>query len=53
VALGDALPHTATKSLELLAEELRSAQLALSEITGDVTNEDILSRIFSTFCIGK
>lgn len=53
VALGDALPHTATKSLELLAEELRSAQLALSEITGDVTNDDILSRIFSTFCIGK
>jgi tRNA modification GTPase len=38
---------------ELLAEELRLAQVCLSEITGEFTNEDLLSRIFSSFCIGK
>lgn len=38
---------------ELLAEELRQAQQALSEITGAVRAEDLLARIFSTFCIGK
>ena len=38
---------------ELLAEELRMAQIALSEITGEVTSEDLLARIFSSFCIGK
>ena len=38
---------------ELLAEELRLAQQALSEITGEFTNEDLLTRIFSSFCIGK
>ncbi len=38
---------------ELLAEELRQAQLALGEITGEVTCEDLLGRIFASFCIGK
>ena len=38
---------------ELLAEELRLAQQALGEITGQVTTEDLLGQIFSTFCIGK
>lgn len=38
---------------ELLAEELRQAQQALGEITGTFTNEDLLDRIFSSFCIGK
>ncbi|WP_025901564.1 tRNA uridine-5-carboxymethylaminomethyl(34) synthesis GTPase MnmE [Tatumella sp. UCD-D_suzukii] len=38
---------------ELLAEELRLAQLALSEITGEFTADDLLGRIFSSFCIGK
>jgi tRNA modification GTPase len=38
---------------ELLAEELRLAQRALGEITGQVTTEDLLGQIFSTFCIGK
>jgi tRNA modification GTPase len=38
---------------ELMAEELRLAQRALSEITGAFTSDDLLGRIFSTFCIGK
>ena len=38
---------------ELVAEELRGASQALSEITGDFTTEDLLGRIFGSFCIGK
>jgi len=38
---------------ELLAEELREAQQSLSEITGEFTSDDLLGRIFSSFCIGK
>jgi tRNA modification GTPase len=38
---------------ELVAEELRGAQQALNEITGEFTTEDLLGRIFSSFCIGK
>ncbi|AZG34334.1 MULTISPECIES: tRNA uridine-5-carboxymethylaminomethyl(34) synthesis GTPase MnmE [Shewanella] len=38
---------------ELLAEELRMTQIALSEITGKFTSDDLLGKIFSSFCIGK
>jgi tRNA modification GTPase len=38
---------------ELLAEDLRQAQHALSEITGEFTADDLLGEIFSSFCIGK
>ncbi|MBD3644443.1 MAG: tRNA uridine-5-carboxymethylaminomethyl(34) synthesis GTPase MnmE [Alcanivorax sp.] len=38
---------------ELLAEDLRAAQKALEEITGAFTADDLLGRIFSSFCIGK
>ena len=38
---------------ELLAEELRLSQQALSVITGEFTSDDLLGRIFSSFCIGK
>ena len=40
-------------ALELLAEELRCAQQALSSITGEFRSDDLLGEIFSTFCIGK
>ena len=38
---------------ELLAEDLRQAQQVLGEITGEVTSDDLLGQIFSSFCIGK
>ena len=38
---------------ELLAEDLRQAQNALSEITGEFSSDDLLGEIFSSFCIGK
>ena len=41
------------QSLDLLAEELRLAQNALSEITGEFSSDDLLGVIFSQFCIGK
>lgn len=41
------------RAAELVAEDLREGQTALSEITGEFTNEDLLNRIFSSFCIGK
>jgi len=40
-------------ALDLLAEELRLAQNALSEITGEFSSDDLLGVIFSSFCIGK
>ena len=46
-AVADGLPH------ELAAVELREALEALGEIVGETTSEEILDRIFSTFCIGK
>lgn len=42
-----------TKSGELAAEDLRLAHLALCEITGEFSADDLLGRIFSSFCIGK
>lgn len=41
------------KAGELLAEELRIAQQALGEIVGTLTSDDLLGKIFSSFCIGK
>lgn len=38
---------------ELLAEDLKDAQNHLSEITGEFTPDDLLGRIFTSFCIGK
>ena len=41
------------QALDLLAEELRLAQNALNEITGEFSPDDLLGVIFSSFCIGK
>jgi tRNA modification GTPase len=42
-----------TERLELLAEELRLTQEALSAITGGYTSDELLGEIFSRFCVGK
>ena len=41
------------ESLEIMSMELKSSLDYLGEITGEVTNEDLLGKIFSKFCIGK
>ena len=41
------------ETIDLLAEDLRLTQNALSEITGSFTSDDLLGSIFSTFCLGK
>lgn len=53
--LQQATAHLAARAqaLDLLAEELRLAQNALNEITGEFTPDDLLGVIFSKFCIGK
>jgi len=43
----------ATRAVELFAEDLRLAQQALGEITGEFTSDDLLGEIFGSFCIGK
>jgi len=50
-----AAAHLASQAqaLDLLAEELRLAQNALSDITGEFSSDDLLGVIFSQFCIGK
>ena len=42
-----------SQTTDLVAEDLLLAQNAISEITGEFTNEDLLEKIFSRFCIGK
>jgi tRNA modification GTPase len=53
--LGAAQTHLACQVpvLDLMAEELRLAQHALGEITGEFSSDDLLGVIFSSFCIGK
>lgn len=41
------------QAFELMAEELRLAQLELGRVTGEVSADDLLGEIFSRFCIGK
>lgn len=60
-AIGEALTHLKTVNQgldqglpsDLVASDLRFAMDALGKITGEMTSEDILSKVFSDFCIGK
>lgn len=51
--IAGATDHLPAADFELLAEELRLAQRALEELTGEHSTEELLGRIFSEFCIGK
>jgi tRNA modification GTPase len=51
--LAAALTELRARRGELAAERLRAAQQALAEITGEFTSDDLLGRIFASFCIGK
>lgn len=51
--LEDAAAELEHDVLELAAEQLRLAHDALGEITGRMTADDLLGKIFSSFCIGK
>ncbi len=44
---------TGASAGELLAEDLRMAQNSLNEITGEFSSDDLLGKIFGSFCIGK
>jgi tRNA modification GTPase len=50
---GAELALTVQQAGELAAEELRHAQHALGELTGEFSSDDLLGAIFSSFCIGK
>ena len=51
--IADSQLKAKSQALDLLAEELRLAQNALGDITGEFTSDDLLGVIFSQFCIGK
>ena len=53
LSAAQALLLAQAEHLDLLAEELRLAQHALGEITGEFSADDLLGEIFSRFCIGK
>jgi tRNA modification GTPase len=52
-AFDRAVQLLAARQGELVAEELRQAQLSLGEITGHVSSDELLGVIFGSFCIGK
>jgi tRNA modification GTPase len=51
--LDDAVAPAQAHLGDCMAEELRYAQQALSELTGEMTSDDLLGEIFSNFCVGK
>jgi tRNA modification GTPase len=52
-AMNHVLGQARNQAMDLVACDLADALASLSELTGDAVTEDVLDRIFSTFCIGK
>ena len=52
-ALNSAVVRLQEEALDLAAFEIRTSLNYYGEITGEVTPDDILNKIFSTFCVGK
>ena len=42
-----------SENAEIIAEEIRAAMKVIGELTGEITTDEILHRIFSQFCVGK
>lgn len=51
--VASALIQAQNQTIDLLAEDLRQAQNSLAEITGEFSSDDLLGKIFASFCIGK
>jgi tRNA modification GTPase len=49
----EGIAYTSTGDTELLSADLRALLRPLSELTGETVNDDILTTLFSSFCIGK
>ena len=52
-ALKSATENLETLTLDIIAVDLKDAWYALGEITGETANEEIISTVFSKFCVGK
>ena len=49
----DRLLKLQSANLEIIAEEVRRAISAIGELTGEISSEDVINRIFANFCVGK
>ncbi|MBQ8451269.1 MAG: tRNA uridine-5-carboxymethylaminomethyl(34) synthesis GTPase MnmE [Clostridia bacterium] len=52
-ALQDAISNISVDTLDLVSISIKAAYLAVGEITGNTTSEDIIDKIFDKFCLGK
>ena len=51
--INNAITQFNSTSMDIISSEIKSAWLALGEVTGETNNETIIDKIFSKFCLGK